>query len=351
MPVNTAITIRKGTASQWSSTNPVLASGEPGYDLSNNILKIGDGVSNWNNLKNVASISGLITASSGNFNSLSVNSIPVSVSGHSHIAINITDFNSSVSGLLPVTNILGGQNITISQSGTNYTVAVTGSLGLTTEEVDDRVSSLLVAGSGINLSYNDPANILTVSVSGLSSSASIGNGSGVAINYDLGTPLNIVASGGTSVNYNNSSKTVTISSPSLIREYELINSTKNTFTVTGGYSLNNLDVYHNGIKLIITEDYTATNGTTFSLIQSAVSGDVIEWLGYSIVPRSQLILGEVRSDTVGNINYLGRAIAGSSESANIWSIKRYTISSNGIDITTATASNSSWTNRLSATYV
>ena len=84
MPVNTAITFRKGSSSQWNSTNPVLASGEPGYDITNNILKIGDGVSNWNNLKNVASISGLITASSGNFNSLSVSGIAVSVSGHSH---------------------------------------------------------------------------------------------------------------------------------------------------------------------------------------------------------------------------------------------------------------------------
>lgn len=88
MPVNTAITIRKGTGSQWSSTNPVLASGEPGYDLSNNILKIGDGVSNWNSLKNVASISGLITASSGNFNNLSVSGISVSTIGASNINAN-----------------------------------------------------------------------------------------------------------------------------------------------------------------------------------------------------------------------------------------------------------------------
>ena len=78
MPVNTAITIRKGTGSQWSSTNPVLASGEPGYDLSNNILKIGDGVSNWNSLSN-----------------------------HKHSSIDITNFNSSVSGLFPANLITG----------------------------------------------------------------------------------------------------------------------------------------------------------------------------------------------------------------------------------------------------
>ncbi|MFM7797144.1 MAG: hypothetical protein ACKO7N_10315, partial [Candidatus Nitrosotenuis sp.] len=75
----------------------------------------------------------------------------------------ISDFNSSVSGLLPVTNILGGSNISISPSGSTYTVSVSGSLGLTTEEVDDRVSNLLVAGSGISLNYNDGGNSLTIS--------------------------------------------------------------------------------------------------------------------------------------------------------------------------------------------
>jgi hypothetical protein len=49
------------------------------------------------------SISGVstLTATSGNFTSLRQNGVIVSVSGHSHLSSNITDFNSSVSGLLP----------------------------------------------------------------------------------------------------------------------------------------------------------------------------------------------------------------------------------------------------------
>lgn len=50
MPVNTTIQIRKGTATQWGSTNPVLGSGEPGFDTTNKILKIGDGSTSWNSL-------------------------------------------------------------------------------------------------------------------------------------------------------------------------------------------------------------------------------------------------------------------------------------------------------------
>lgn len=57
MAVNDLITFRKGTASAWTSANPVLASGEPGYDLTNSILKIGDGVSNWVSLSGIGSSS------------------------------------------------------------------------------------------------------------------------------------------------------------------------------------------------------------------------------------------------------------------------------------------------------
>lgn len=50
MPVNNLIQFRKGTYSEWNSANPVLASGEPGFDITNNILKIGNGSTNWNTL-------------------------------------------------------------------------------------------------------------------------------------------------------------------------------------------------------------------------------------------------------------------------------------------------------------
>ena len=49
------IQFRRGTATQWSNTNPVLASGEPGFDTTNNLLKIGDGTSTWSSLISVGS--------------------------------------------------------------------------------------------------------------------------------------------------------------------------------------------------------------------------------------------------------------------------------------------------------
>lgn len=41
------IQLRRDSASNWTNTNPVLSQGEPGYDLTNNKIKVGDGTSNW----------------------------------------------------------------------------------------------------------------------------------------------------------------------------------------------------------------------------------------------------------------------------------------------------------------
>jgi len=44
------IQLRRDTAANWASANPVLAQGEPGLDLDTNNLKWGDGSTAWNSL-------------------------------------------------------------------------------------------------------------------------------------------------------------------------------------------------------------------------------------------------------------------------------------------------------------
>jgi hypothetical protein len=50
MAVVTQIQVRRGTASQWTSTNPTLASGEFGYETDTGKAKIGNGSTAWNSL-------------------------------------------------------------------------------------------------------------------------------------------------------------------------------------------------------------------------------------------------------------------------------------------------------------
>lgn len=42
--------LKRGTAERWATVNPILAIGEPGFVYDSNKLKIGDGVSTWNEL-------------------------------------------------------------------------------------------------------------------------------------------------------------------------------------------------------------------------------------------------------------------------------------------------------------
>ena len=50
MPAQTIIKLRRDTAANWTSTNPVLAAGEAGFESDTNKLKIGNGTSAWASL-------------------------------------------------------------------------------------------------------------------------------------------------------------------------------------------------------------------------------------------------------------------------------------------------------------
>jgi hypothetical protein len=50
---------RRGTAAEWTSSNPVLAPGEIGFETDNNQFKIGDGVNQWDDLAYFINVDGL----------------------------------------------------------------------------------------------------------------------------------------------------------------------------------------------------------------------------------------------------------------------------------------------------
>ena len=51
-----------------------------------------------------------------------------------------------------------------------------------------------------------------------------------------------------------------------------------SFTVTGGYRLNELGVYRNGVRLIQGKDFTASDGSTVTLLSGAVVDDTIDFV-------------------------------------------------------------------------
>ena len=49
------------------------------------------------------------------------------------------------------------------------------------------------------------------------------------------------------------------------------------FTVTGGYRINQLGVFRNGVRLVDGSDYTARDGATVTLLSPADTGDTLEF--------------------------------------------------------------------------
>lgn len=50
MPRKTEIQVRRDTAANWTSANPILGAGEPGWESDTDKLKFGDGSTAWNSL-------------------------------------------------------------------------------------------------------------------------------------------------------------------------------------------------------------------------------------------------------------------------------------------------------------
>ena len=90
MPAITTIKLRRGTAAQWTSANPVLAAGEMGLESDTQRSKFGDGASTWTALAyTVGDSSGI-----GTIDWTSVLNKPTEFtpSAHTHVIADITDY-------------------------------------------------------------------------------------------------------------------------------------------------------------------------------------------------------------------------------------------------------------------
>lgn len=62
---NVQLQFRRGTDAEWTGANPILASGEVGYETNTSKMKIGDGTTPWNSLPYFAGGGGGGTGLSG----------------------------------------------------------------------------------------------------------------------------------------------------------------------------------------------------------------------------------------------------------------------------------------------
>ena len=67
--------------------------------------------------------------------------------------------------------------------------------------------------------------------------------------------------------------------PNVARKTITVTATANQtdFTPSGGYRINELGVYRNGVRLVQGQDYTAVDGSTVTLVKGCIVDDVVEF--------------------------------------------------------------------------
>lgn len=117
MPRNSLIQIRRGTTSEWEAANPILASGEPGFDLTTNYLRIGDGVSDWSDINPIGGVYHNYTNISTNYS--------VSITDH---LIFVDTSSGDIEIELPTASGVGGKEYIVKSVGGDNNITITTSV-------------------------------------------------------------------------------------------------------------------------------------------------------------------------------------------------------------------------------
>jgi len=134
------------------------------------------------------------------------------------------------------------------------------------------VNTITVGNSTVNSVINSTslASINSTSITSNSITANV-----IIANGSFGTANQVLSSNGTGLYWADVAAGATF-----VRQLFTANSTVNTsFTITNGYTVNAIDIYKNGVKLIVGTEVTANNGTSITLATSAAVGTIIDVVG------------------------------------------------------------------------
>jgi len=204
---------RRGTASQWTSANPVLNAGEMGWESDTNKFKIGDGTNHWADLDYFADINSTVNPAFGTsivFEGATADSYETTlqvtdptadrtitlpnVSGTVITTGNLSDITDI--GVFSSTIIMEGSTadayeLTLSAGDPTADRTITfpdatGTVALTSDIAElsqDAINDALTAGTGITKTYNDGANTLTLAVDTTTIQARVADVSDTEIGY------------------------------------------------------------------------------------------------------------------------------------------------------------------------
>jgi len=78
------------------------------------------------------------------------------------------------------------------------------------------------------------------------------------------------------------------------------------FNITGGYRINAISVFRNGVRLVDGTDYTARDGASVTLLSAATEGDVLEFQIFDDFRVADAIVSAESDQTIyGNLTVTG----------------------------------------------
>jgi hypothetical protein len=177
------IQVRRGTASQWTSVNPILAAGEMGVESDTNLFKFGNGSSTWTalayaNNSDVAigeisqdAINTALSMGAGLTKSYNDGTNTIQITVDSTVVALKSYVDSAISAsATSIQNTADADYVPVSDLGQLNGVATLNSSGKVpasqldiTELAQDAVDSALAAGTGVIKAYNDASNVITIS--------------------------------------------------------------------------------------------------------------------------------------------------------------------------------------------
>ena len=83
-----------------------------------------------------------------------------------------------------------------------------------------------------------------------------------------------------------------------------------TFTVSNGYTIGQLDVYRNGVKLSRSRDFTASDGTSVVLVSAANANDIVEFVIFENFDVANAITTGGNQTITGDLTVEGDFTAG-----------------------------------------
>lgn len=153
--MSTTMQQKRGTASQWTTSNPLLLAGEIGFETDTNKMKIGDGTNYWNDLSYITINDELLSAGNNDASSL------VSIENATTIDTIVASEWRSVKYVITMAKTSGGTNkfasteLTILIDSTNVNVSEYGAI-----DNNGEVGTVSVSQSGGSINVIVTPNLL-----------------------------------------------------------------------------------------------------------------------------------------------------------------------------------------------